>query len=122
MQALILPHQPDQEYWFDEGCFILECANSPADPALSIARARVLPGGVTRWHLLHGITERYLIQSGRGVVEVGDLDAQEVGPGDVVIIPPGCRQRIRNSGETELIFLALCSPRFQPEAYQDLEG
>ena len=45
----------------------------------------------------------------------------EVNPGDTVVIPAGMRQRIRNSGEEELIFLALCTPRFVPEHYQDLE-
>ncbi|GAB2902995.1 hypothetical protein GCM10027046_35310 [Uliginosibacterium flavum] len=118
----LLPHQPANEYWFAEGCFILELSNSPADPALSIARARVLPGGQTRWHLLHAISERYVIQSGSGCVEVGELAPQSVAAGDVVIIPPGCRQRIRNTGSDDLIFLALCTPRFAASAYEDLEG
>lgn len=118
----LLPHQPANEYWFAEGCFILELSNSPADPALSIARARVLPGGQTRWHLLHAISERYVIQSGVGSVEVGDLAPQSVAAGDVVIIPPGCRQRIRNTGSEDLIFLALCTPRFVASAYEDLEA
>jgi oxalate decarboxylase/phosphoglucose isomerase-like protein (cupin superfamily) len=42
-------------------------------------------------------------------------------PGDVVLIPPSCRQRISNVGEGELIFLAICTPRFTQEAYEDLE-
>jgi len=118
---MIVPHAPEREYWFAEGCFILELSNSAEDPALSIARARVLPGGVTRWHQLRGITERYLVESGSGRVEVGDESPREVGPGDVVIIPPGCRQRIRNTGSQDLIFLALCTPRFVPEAYEDVD-
>ena len=34
---------------------------------------------------------------GRGEVEVGELPAQAVGPGDLVLIPPGVRQRISQS-------------------------
>ena len=110
------------EYYFQEGCFINELSNSAADPALSIARARVAPGVTTRWHRLQGMTERYVIQSGHGRAEVGSLSAQEVGPGDVVLIPPGAAQRISNIGSEDLVFLALCTPRFLPEAYEDIDG
>jgi mannose-6-phosphate isomerase-like protein (cupin superfamily) len=55
-------------------------------------------------------------------VEVGDLPPQEVGPGDVVIIPPDDRQRIANIGKSDLIFLCFCTPRFVPDAYEDLPG
>ena len=55
-------------------------------------------------------------------MEVGSLPLQEVNPGDVVLIPPDCRQRITNTGQEDLIFLCLCTPRFIPEAYEDLES
>jgi mannose-6-phosphate isomerase-like protein (cupin superfamily) len=38
----------------------------------------------------------------------------------VVIIPPHCWQRITNNGAEDLIFLAICSPRFLPENYQPI--
>jgi mannose-6-phosphate isomerase-like protein (cupin superfamily) len=60
-----------------------------------------------------------VILEGQGRVEVGDLPATDVDPGDVVLIPPGCRQRIANTGPRDLIFLAICSPRFMPDAYED---
>lgn len=113
---------PAAEYDFREGCRILELANSAADPALSITRARVPAGGTTRWHRLRGTSERYLILSGQGLVEVGDLPPTPVGPGAVVQIPPLCRQRITATGADELVFLALCTPRFRPECYEDLEA
>jgi mannose-6-phosphate isomerase-like protein (cupin superfamily) len=108
------------EFYFEEGCYITELANSSDDPELSVARARVLPGEKTRWHRLRGTTERYVILHGSGRVEVGEEPARDVGPGDVVRIPPMCRQRIANSGKTELIFLAICTPRFRRENYEDL--
>jgi mannose-6-phosphate isomerase-like protein (cupin superfamily) len=66
--------------------------------------------------------ERYYILKGRGEVEVGDLPPQLVEPGDIVLIPPMCRQRITNTGTQDLIFLAICTPRFLNEAYEDIEA
>lgn len=105
----------------DEGCFIIELSNIPEDPGASIARARVLPGVTTRWHRLKGTAERYVILSGTGRVEVGELPAREVGPNDVVLIPAGCRQRITCTSSEDLVFLAICTPRFRPEAYEDID-
>lgn len=122
MQASIRRLAAEAEYYFDEGCYINELSNSAVDPVLSIAQARVQPGVTTRWHCLVDTVERYVIVSGSGLVEVGQLPAQPVGPGDVVLIPPGCRQRITGLGETDLVFLAICSPRFRPAAYRDLEA
>lgn len=110
-----------EEYWFEEGCWISEWWNTSGDPTLSIARARVPAGGATRWHRLKGTTERYAILSGRGRVEVGDAPPREVGPGDVVPIPAGAAQRIANCGTEELVFLAICTPRFARADYEDLE-
>ncbi|MCB1560619.1 MAG: cupin domain-containing protein [Xanthomonadales bacterium] len=109
------------EYWFEEGCWITELSNSADDPALSIARARLPSGGTTRWHRLHGVIERYVILSGRGVVEVGDQPPREVGEGDMVYISAMQAQRIHNPGPDDLLFLALCTPRFTPEAYEDID-
>lgn len=122
MQLMILPFNSEAEYFFEEGCYIIEQLNSAEDPALSIARARVSPGGQTRWHSLDNTVERYQILSGCGLVEVGDGPPTKVSPGDTVVIPAGVRQRILNSGEDDLIFLALCTPRFVPENYRDLES
>jgi mannose-6-phosphate isomerase-like protein (cupin superfamily) len=112
----------EDEYLFEEGCFILELSNCDDDPAVSIARARVPVGVRTRLHRLHGVCERYVVLNGVGTVEVGSLAPEQVLPGDVVLIPPGCPQRITNAGTGELVFLAICTPRFARSAYEDLEG
>jgi mannose-6-phosphate isomerase-like protein (cupin superfamily) len=121
MQEQIRPFAASAEYYTEERCYINELANIADDPAVSIARARVAPGVVTRLHRLRGITERYVILAGTGNVEVGSLPAQDVAVGDVVLIPPGCTQRITNTGTDDLLFLAICSPRFQQAAYEDLD-
>ena len=120
--AIPLIHHPTAtEYFFAEGCFITEWWNAPADVEVSVARARVEPGVTTRWHRLRGITERYVILEGRGRVEVGDGPPADVGPGAGVLVPPGVRQRITNTDNTDLIFLAVCTPRFTPAGYEDVE-
>ena len=111
---------PD-EFHISEGCFITEWLNRADDPAVSIARARVPPGVTTRWHRLAGITERYVILEGSGRAYVGANPPQDVGPGDVVSIPPACPQRIANTGTRDLVFLAVCTPRFIREAYEEIE-
>jgi mannose-6-phosphate isomerase-like protein (cupin superfamily) len=122
MKERLKKFDPATEYYTPERCYIIEISNSEDDPQLSIARARVAPGETTHWHRLHNITERYFILEGSGVVEVGELEPQKVLPGDVVLIPPSCRQRITNNGAWDLIFLAICTPRFKPEAYEDIEA
>lgn len=121
MSPAFLPLDLAAEYYMDERCYIVEISNSAADPDMSIARARVTPGVTTRWHCVHATTERYVIQSGLGLMEVGELPAQTVRPGDVVVIPPACRQRITNTGTEDLVFLALCTPRFRFDNYEDID-
>ena len=121
MKAEIRQFNVDSEYFFDEGCYIVEVSNHAGDPALSIARVRVPPGVSTRWHKLKDTVERYVILEGEGLVEVGGLQSQQVRSGDTVIIPAQCPQRITNNGASDLIFLALCTPRFDPNNYQSMQ-
>jgi len=120
-EAEIRPCGAAIEFHTEERCYIRELSNITHEPAVSIAEARVEPGVVTRWHRLAGITERYVILRGEGRMEAGALPPRVIGPGDVVIIPPGCPQRIANIGGTDLLFLAICSPRFVPDAYEDID-
>jgi mannose-6-phosphate isomerase-like protein (cupin superfamily) len=121
MKAGVKRPEGSREFFTPELCYIIEVSNSIDDEAASIARARVAPGVTTRWHRVKDTAERYVILQGRGRVEVGDLPPQEVGPGDVVLIPPSVRQRIANVGDVDLILLAICTPRFRDAAYEDLE-
>ncbi len=121
MHCKILNCDINKEFETSERCHILEISNDPDDDAVSIARARVEPGVTTAWHKLTGTIERYIIISGTGCVEVGDLEPTDVSAGDVVRIPADTRQRITNTGEEDLIFYAICSPRFVPECYVAME-
>ena len=122
MRSEIRQGDASAEYESDERCHIIEVANDTGDELVSIARARVETGVTTAWHRLNGISERYIIVSGKGLVEVEDIEATRVGPGDVVRIPPGKAQRIANTGDQQLIFYAVCAPPFSEQAYINLEA
>ncbi len=120
MRAEICKADVSKEYLTDERCFILEVANDDGDAAVSIARARVAPGVATQFHKVMGTEERYIIISGEGLVEVGDLAPTKVSSGDVIRIPADVKQRITNIGKTDLIFFCVCTPPFRQDAYMTL--
>lgn len=122
MKPRIVHPDPAREFETAERCQILESWNALEDREVSIARARVAPGVETELHRLHGTVERYLVISGEGEVEVGDLPRERVGPGDVVVIPAEVPQRIRNTGDEDLLFYCICSPAFRQESYEALES
>jgi len=109
------------EFYSDERCFILELLNTSEDEEVSIARARVAPGVTTALHRLSNAVERYVILAGQGRVEIGDLPPTDVVPGDLVVIQVGTPQRISNTGDSDLVFLCICTPRFRQECYESLE-
>lgn len=103
-----------------ERCFITELLNAPGSPEASLALARVEPGVTTQFHRLHGVTERYIVQRGTGLIEVNG-ETWRLGPGDAALIQAGAAQRITNDGAGDLEFLCLCTPRFVPTCYEPLE-
>jgi len=121
-QSAIFRRNQSEPYYFKERCIIRELSNSELDPAVSIAEATVAVNTSTCWHRLAGTWERYIILAGEGRVELGDDLTELVKKGDTVVIPADTPQRITNIGNENLIFLAICSPRFQPSVYIDLEG
>lgn len=122
MNPEIIPFNPTDEFETAEYCFITELLNDDISPDLSIARARVKPGVTTAWHTLTDTKELYLIISGTGLMEIEGIEPSGVASGDTVCIPANTAQRITNTGTEDLIFFAVCSPRFQLENYFDLDS
>lgn len=120
MQPCVKKYIPEKEFYIDEGCYITELSNFEDDPSLSIAKARVEPGVTTKLHQLIDTIERYVILEGEGLIEVGGLPPKEVSSFDVVIIPASCAQKITNKGDSDLIFLAICTPRFNQQCYEEI--
>lgn len=110
----------ENEFWTEERCYITELLNSPASPEASLAIARVEPGVTTQLHKLVGVSERYIVRKGTGIVEVDGV-TQQLGLGDQAVIPADAAQRITNTGRGDLEFYCVCVPRFRPGSYVSLE-
>lgn len=120
------PHliQPDEskEFFTNERCHILELLNNhDTSQPFSIARARVSPGVTTAWHRLNGIIEYYYILEGQGFMEVGEKEGFEVRKNEMVKIDRSMAQRVKNTGDEDLIFLAICNPPFTDENYEEFD-
>lgn len=110
-----------QEFYTDERCYITELLNCEQSPQVSVAQARVEPGVTTQRHRLVGVAESYVLIRGAGVMEVGD-NQHAVKAGDTVVIPAGEAQRVANNGDVDLVFYCICTPRFEPSCYVNLEA
>lgn len=82
------------------------------DLGCSIAHAIVPAGEATLPHSLKKSTELYYILSGFGEMHIGDEQAA-VREGQIVLIPPGARQYIRNTGSAGLVFLCIVAPKWE---------
>jgi len=78
----------------------------------SIAHAIVPAGEATLPHLLERSVELYYILDGDGEMHIGGEQAP-VRAGQIVYIPPGARQFIKNTGSGDLVFLCIVSPKWQ---------
>ena len=120
MPDRIKPTTPGGEYYFKEGCYIEEWLNTDQHEDMSVARVRLSAHSTTRLHCLQETVERYVILAGEGNVSVADR-SWLVKPKDVVVIQPGEAQKIENLTGQDLLFLAICTPRFELKNYLDLE-
>ena len=113
--------KPVHELWTTERCYITELLNSDDQPEVSLARTRVEPGVTTQLHRL-SVFEWYVIEAGHGLMRIGDRAAICRGPrrdcrGD----PKSIAQQVTNSGQEDLVFLCVCTPKFSQECYTSLE-
>lgn len=114
-------YRPEKQFSTAERCDINELLNQPDSADCSIARASVAPGICTQLHAVKETIERYVILQGQGRVFIDHQPAVAVQHLDVVNIPAGAAQKIENTGTDELIFLCICTPRFEAHNYLNLE-
>lgn len=70
------------------------------------AEVTLEPGCSLGYHEHHGESETYYIISGKGIYsDNGNL--RMVGPGDVTFTPDNCGHGLTNSGDENLVFMAL---------------
>ncbi|EKE43100.1 Cupin 2 conserved barrel domain protein [Oceaniovalibus guishaninsula JLT2003] len=112
---------PGDEFATRERCHITELLNHARNPALSVARCRVEPGVTTELHALTATAEIYVLIEGAAQMDDGTGLWRPVAAMDCIEIAAGAPQRIRNTGPRDLVFLAICTPRFLPPAYRPLE-
>lgn len=79
----------------------------------SLAHAVVQPGQTSYRHRLK-TSEVYYILEGEGSMMI-DNEAEKVIAGSTVYIPPGAMQCIRNTGNSNLVFLCIVDPAWRVE-------
>ena len=99
-----------------DGSSIRELAGVPTGNAVnqSLAEATVEPGGATTEHFHRTSEEIYLFTRGVGRMRLG-TDEGDVRAGDAVVIPPGTRHKLFNTGSEPLVLLCCCAPAYSHE-------
>lgn len=99
-----------------DGSEIRELAGIPTGNAehQSLAEATLPPGGETEEHYHRASEEIYFFTHGRGRLRL-DAEESEVAVGDTVVIPPGTRHKLWNTGTETLKLLCCCSPPYTHE-------
>lgn len=87
----------------------------------SVAHAIVPPGESTLPHVLKTSIELYYILAGTGEMHIGVRSAP-VHAGQIVLIPKGRKQFIRNTGSHDLVFLCIVSPKWQAADEELVDG
>jgi mannose-6-phosphate isomerase-like protein (cupin superfamily) len=97
-------------------CEILHPDKVPGAAGLgcSVAHAIIPPGESTLPHVLKRSTELYYILGGTGEMHIDEGQAS-VREGQIVLIPPGARQFIKNTGALDLVFLCIVAPKWQAD-------
>jgi len=88
---------------------------TPLHLGYSLAHATLLPAKSSLPHRFKTASEVYYILKGEGMMHIDD-EVERVGPGDTIYIPPKAIQSIENIGETNLEFLCIVYPEWQPDA------
>lgn len=85
----------------------------PFSGRYSLAHAVLPPGQSSVRHKLQS-SEVYYILEGRGEIHI-DAARGAVAPGDVIEIPVGAEQWIRNSSDVDLVFLCIVDPAWRSD-------
>ena len=77
----------------------------------SLAEATVPHGGETQEHFHRSSEELYVFTEGTGRIRVGE-EERDVQAGDTVVLPPGTKHKLWNTGDGPLRLLCCCSPAY----------
>jgi mannose-6-phosphate isomerase-like protein (cupin superfamily) len=106
-----------------DGSTIRELAGAVSLPSVnqSLAEATVPVGAATTEHYHVAAEELYFFTAGTGRLRVGD-DERDVRAGQCVVIPPGARHKLWNTGDDPVVLLCCCSPPYSHEDTVLTEG
>ncbi len=99
-----------------DGSEIRELAGIPTGNSVkqSLAEATVPAGAETEEHHHRVSEEIYFFTSGSGRMKLGDEES-DVAAGDTIVIPPGARHKLSNTGTEPLKLLCSCAPPYSHE-------
>lgn len=103
-----------EEFTSGDNCFLRELLHpdkADIDIRYSLAHAVVKSGQTTRLHRLT-TSEVYYILEGDGKMHI-DNEISNVHQGQAIYIPPGAKQRIQNTGTSNLLFLCIVDPAWR---------
>lgn len=81
---------------------------------ISLAEASLKPGQAAEYHLHRTSLEIYYILEGEGLMEI-DEERQKVTRDQAILIQPGSKHRITNTGDGQLRLLCFCYPPYSDE-------
>ncbi len=86
----------------------------------SIAHAIIKPRQSSIPHRLLEASEVYFLLQGQGIMHI-ESEAQPVGAGDLIYIPPNVTQFLENIGDEDIVFLCIVDPFWRPEQEEVVE-
>ena len=89
--------------------FMRDVVTAALNPALSVHRSRIEPGGEILPHIHEGQTETFYILSGNALCTRGE-EKTPVAAGSCVVAPSGVVHGLKNAGEEPVELLALFTP------------
>ncbi len=92
-----------------ERFFLRDVVTAALNPALSVHRGRIEPGGEIFPHTHEGQTETFYILSGEARCTMGDRH-QSVTAGNCCVAPSGVVHGLKNHGDAPVELLALFTP------------
>ncbi|NMB86579.1 MAG: Cupin domain protein [Methanosaeta sp. PtaB.Bin018] len=95
-------------------CELLHPSHGDLNLPYSIAHAILKPGERSLPHRLKTSSEVYFLLEGEGEMHVND-EQVHVGPGQMILIPPGFWQHICNTGTIDLKFLCIVHPMWRAD-------
>lgn len=107
------------EEWHRLRVHVLMDAGELGSRNLSVTWVSVPAGAKQTLHSSGEAEQAYVVVRGRGTMSVAG-DTQEVGEGDLILVPPATEHSISNGGEAELACVSIQSPPVSAdELYSD---